>query len=149
MLQNENYPLRETLNETHGIGDEVVDATDVKIRSRWRMRGHPARTKYLDEFSGMDFHGSNGLLSEIQISRKAINAYYRGNISGTGVLYHEFLHSADFYTGWNPFLFEALVPDKAKVVLEYNVHQRVYAMFGTQGYEFFRFQNLFNQLFGF
>jgi RHS repeat-associated protein len=99
--------------------------------------------------SGMDIHGSPGYKSKIYFSKYVLKDYYDKpyNREGKGLMYHEFLHAKDYYTGWDSFIVSALGRNKAMILLEYNTYQRVYERFGVQKGDFDYYRNRFNEIF--
>ncbi|GAB4278065.1 MAG: hypothetical protein Kow0068_01520 [Marinilabiliales bacterium] len=115
------------------FGDELIDNTEISSKRKIFMKGGAyANTFETQSSSSQNFNGVSGSKSEIVISRKLVNLYYRsGDIRSTAAFFHEYYHANDYYSGWDQFLKDALGVDKANILLEYNTYERVFIKFGT------------------
>jgi hypothetical protein len=114
-------------------GDELVDKTDISYTSRSKLRYRAfGQTNELDDLSGQKFNNVEGHLSEIKISKPIVRMYWRNqNIKASTVIFHEFDHVQQNFSGWRDFLDENFGELNSRYLLEYNTYEKMYNLFGT------------------
>ena len=125
MLENNESALRAE------FGDQLVD--EIKVQKKVFL-SNPGKTYTLkSDLTGLDFNGYNGFRSRIALSPQTLNAYFRSQDKrAVSVLFHEFFHAQDMYSGLDAFVTNTLSADKAYDLFEVYTYERTYRMFGTQ-----------------
>jgi hypothetical protein len=125
--------------------------TEVKVKRRYIDKdgfSYGKATGFMEKLSGQEYEGGKGILSEIGITKKVLNIYYHNQgIRATGVLFHEFYHADDYFSGYDAYICNMFGDIDGGLWLETLIHAKVFNQFGTQQSEYFRYLKEFTKVF--